>query len=67
MLIVTRIDERIMIGLDVSVTVLAISGAQIRLGLDAPRDVDVHREEVYRRIKHQRALERDKPTSPVLP
>ena len=60
MLIVTRrIGERIMIGSDVTVTVLEVHGAQVRIGIDAPRDVEVHREEIYQRIQHQRALDRN--------
>jgi carbon storage regulator len=59
-LIVTRrIGERIMIGSDVTVTVLEVHGAQVRIGIDAPRDVEVHREEIYQRIQHQRALDRN--------
>jgi carbon storage regulator len=51
-LIVTRrIGERIMIGDDIVVTVVGVSGLQVRLGIDAPRDVPVDREEIYRR-KH---------------
>ena len=52
MLIVTRrVGERIMIGSDVSVTILGVQGGQVRIGIDAPREVEVHREEVYERIK----------------
>ena len=62
MLIVTRrrIGERIMIGSDVVITVLGVKGnSQVRLGVDAPKSVPVHREEVFERIKHERDLERD--------
>jgi carbon storage regulator len=45
-----------MIGDDVSVTVLGVKGNQVRLGINAPRDVAVHREEIYERI-HQEPLE----------
>lgn len=52
MLILTRkVDERLMIGDEVIITVLGITGGQVRIGINAPRDVDVHREEVYERIK----------------
>ena len=52
MLILTRrADESIMIGDEVTVTVLGINGNQIRIGIDAPREITVHRQEVYERIK----------------
>ena len=54
MLILTRrVGESLMIGDDVTVTVLASKGNQIRIGIDAPRDVEVHREEIYQRIHGQ--------------
>jgi carbon storage regulator len=54
MLILTRKkDESILIGDNIVVTVLGISGNQVRLGIDAPRDVAVHREEIYLRIKNE--------------
>ncbi len=54
MLILTRrIGETIMIGDDVSVTVLGVKGNQLRLGVAAPRDVAVHREEIYQRIQSE--------------
>ena len=60
MLIVTRrIGERIMIGSDVTVTVLAVKGNQVRIGIEAPKSVPVHREEIFERIKHDRDLEPD--------
>lgn len=52
MLILTRrVQEALMIGDNVTVTVLSIKGNQVRLGIDAPRDVEVHREEIYHRVK----------------
>jgi carbon storage regulator len=55
MLILTRrIGESLMIGDDVVVSVLSVTGSQIRIGVTAPRDVAVHREEVYERIKGAR-------------
>lgn len=55
MLILTRRPgETIRIGSDVVVTVLGVNGQQVRLGIEAPRDVTVHREEVYARIQHER-------------
>lgn len=54
MLILTRrINETLMVGDDVTVTVLSINGNQVRLGVNAPRQVPVHREEVYEKIKRQ--------------
>ena len=58
MLILTRrVGEKIVIGEDVTVTVLSVKGNQVRIGIDAPRDVAVNREEIYQRIlKEQKAL-----------
>lgn len=54
MLILTRKkDEAIKIGDEVTVTVLAVRGNQVRLGINAPKDVSVHREEIYNRIVHE--------------
>jgi carbon storage regulator len=55
MLILTRrTNETLKIGDNVTVTVLGINGNQVRIGIDAPRDVPVHREEIYERIKAER-------------
>lgn len=52
MLIITRrIGETVMIGNDITVTILGIKRGQVRVGTNAPRNVPVHREEVYERIK----------------
>ena len=52
MLILTRrVGETLMIGDDVAVTVLGVKGNQVRIGVKAPRDVSVHREEIYDRIR----------------
>lgn len=52
MLILTRrVGETLMIGDDVSVTVLGVKGNQVRIGIDAPKDIAVHRQEIYERIK----------------
>jgi carbon storage regulator len=54
MLILTRrVGETVMIGNDVTVTVLGVKGNQVRVGVNAPRDVAVHREEIYERIKRE--------------
>ncbi len=55
MLILTRrVGETLMIGDEVTVTVLGVKGNQVRLGVNAPRNVAVHREEIYERIRHER-------------
>jgi carbon storage regulator len=54
MLILTRrVGETVMIGNDVTVTVLGVKGNQVRIGVNAPKDVAVHREEIYERIKRE--------------
>ncbi len=56
MLILTRrIGETLMIGDDVSITVLGVKGNQVRIGIDAPKDVPVHREEIYERINNEKS------------
>jgi carbon storage regulator len=56
MLILTRrVGETITIGSEIKVTVLGVSGAQVRVGIDAPKDVAVHREEIYARIQAEEA------------
>ena len=58
MLILTRrVGETIMIGDEVTVTVLGVKGGQVRVGINAPKDVAVHREEIYERIKQEQASE----------
>lgn len=54
MLILTRrVGETVMIGNDVTVTVLGVKGNQVRVGINAPKSVAVHREEIYERIKRE--------------
>ncbi|OSM02400.1 carbon storage regulator CsrA [Magnetofaba australis] len=54
MLILTRrVGESLQIGDDIKVTLLGIKGNQVRIGIDAPRDVEVHREEIYDKIRRE--------------
>ena len=58
MLILTRrIGETLMIGDDVTITVLGVKGNQVRIGVNAPKDVAVHREEIYERIQKEKTGE----------
>jgi carbon storage regulator len=58
MLILTRrVGETVMIGNEVTVTVLGVKGNQVRIGVNAPKDVAVHREEIYERIKREEDAE----------
>jgi len=64
MLILTRrVGETLVIGDEVKVAVLGIKGSQIRLGINAPKNVEVHREEIFERIKHERATNTGGPPS----
>lgn len=56
MLILTRrLGETLTIGDDISITVLDVRGAQVRLGIDAPPEIPVHREEIYQKIQREKA------------
>ena len=58
MLILTRrVGETLMVDDDVTVTVLGVKGNQVRIGVNAPKDTPVHREEIYRRIQREEAVQ----------
>ncbi len=63
MLILTRrINEVLRVGENVKVTVLGVKGNQVRIGIDAPRDTPVHREEIYQKIQREQT-QNDEPDS----
>ena len=53
LILTRRIGESVKINEDITVTVLGIKGNQVRIGVDAPRHVSVHREEIYQRMKNE--------------
>jgi len=58
MLILTRkANETLIVGNEVTVTILGVKGNQVRIGINAPKEVAVHREEVYKRIKSEKPQE----------
>ena len=67
MLILTRrVGESLMIGDNVNVTVLGVKGNQVRLGVNAPKEVAVHREEIYQRIQQEQAAKAaEEPAGPA--
>jgi carbon storage regulator len=68
MLILTRrVGETVMIGNDVTVTVLGVKGNQVRVGINAPKTVAVHREEIYERIKREQEGNSDNDGEPESP
>jgi len=65
MLILTRrVGETLMVGDEVSVTVLGVKGNQVRIGINAPKDVSVHREEIYLRIQQEQEQEQEQEQQP---
>jgi carbon storage regulator len=68
MLILTRrVGETVVIGNDVTVTVLGVKGNQVRVGINAPKTVAVHREEIYERIKREQEGDSDNDGEPKSP
>lgn len=61
MLILTRrIGESVIVGDNISISVLGVKGSQVRLGIEAPKDISVHREEIYQRIQLEKTQQESK-------
>lgn len=67
MLVLTRnVGEGVYIDNDVRVTVLDVNGGQVKIGVEAPKEIAVHREEIFRRIQRERDLASESPVKPSL-
>jgi carbon storage regulator len=55
LILTRRVGETLMIGNEVTVTVLAVKGNQVRIGVSAPKDVAVHREEIFKKVQAEKA------------
>ena len=67
LILTRRIGESILIGDDITVTTLSVSGNQVRIGIDAPKHVAVHREEIYRRIQARQGQDGAEEPMPARP
>ena len=62
MLVLTRRrGETLTIGDDITITVLAVNGNQVRIGVDAPKEIEVHRLEIWQKIQKEKACQQEKP------
>jgi len=59
LILTRRVGETLIIGDDVHITVLGVKGNQVRVGINAPKSVSVHREEIYERIQREKSPEDD--------
>jgi carbon storage regulator len=64
LILMRRQGEIIMIGEDIKIIILGVKGAQVSVGIEAPKEVQVHREEVYQRIKLEEAMARENEHKP---
>jgi len=57
LILTRRVSESLMIGDEVSITVLGVKGNQVRIGITAPKEIPVHREEIYQKIQAEKEVE----------